>query len=137
MTHQKNEFLKAETTKGYGNRDSQYGGDRSRRLDINHDDKIRNDEECQKGFSGWQIMSGLDRKVSKIQMCKDLMSSYKDFINGPETNNIAHGGALSLDTNTDDLSTNTLILEKFETAQQASCETVQNKFETIQQSGQR
>ena len=71
-------------------------------------------------------------------MCKDPMSSYDDYINCLETNNIAHGGALFLDTNTDDPSTNTLrILEKFETAQQASCETVQNKFETIQQSGQR
>ena len=45
------------------------------------------------------------------------MSSYDDFTNGPETNNIAHGRALSLDTNKDDPSTNTLnILEKFETA---------------------
>ena len=70
-------------------------------------------------------------------MCEDSMSSYNDFINGPETNNIAHGGALSLDTNTDDLSTNTLILEKFEMTRQASCETAQNKFEMIQQSGQR
>ena len=70
-------------------------------------------------------------------MCEDLMSSYNDFINGPETNNIAHGGALSPDTNTDEPSTSTLVLEKFETAQQASCETVQNEFETIQQSGQR
>ena len=136
LAHPKSESSKAETTKGYGNRDGQYGGDRSRRLDIHHDDEIRNDEECQKGFSGWQ-MPGLDRKVSKIQMCKDLMSSYKDFINGPETNNIAHGGALPPDTNTDDPSTSTLVLEKFETAQQASCETVQNEFETIQQSGQR
>ena len=68
------------------------------------------------------------------------MSSYDDYMNGPETNNIAHGGALSLDTNTntDDPSTSTLrILENFETAQQASCTTVQNKFETTQQSGQR
>ena len=136
MTHPKNEFSKAETTKRYGNRDSQYGGNRSRRLNIHRDDKNRNDEECQKGFSGWQ-MSGLDQKVSKIQMCKDPMSSYADFINGPETNNIAHGGALSLDTNTDDPSTNTLILKNFETAKQARCETVQNKFETIQQSDQR
>ena len=70
-------------------------------------------------------------------MCKDPMSSYNDFINGPETNNIAHGGALSLDTNTDDPSTNTLILENFETAQHASCEMAQNKFKTIQQLGQR
>ena len=70
-------------------------------------------------------------------MCKDRMSSYDDYINCPEINNIAHGGALSLDTNTDDPSTSTLVLKKFETAQQASCETVQNKFETIQQSGQR
>ena len=49
-------------------------------------------------------MSGLDQKVSKIQMFKDPMSSYDEFINGPKTKNIAHGGALSLDTNTDDLS---------------------------------
>ena len=70
-------------------------------------------------------------------MCKDLMSSYNDFMNGSETNNIAHGGALSPDTNTNDPFTSTLVLEKFETAQQASCETVQNEFETIQQSGQR
>ena len=80
-------------------------------------------------------MSGLDQKVSKIQMCKNPLSSYDDYFNGPETINIAYGGALSLDTNTDDPSTITLILEKFETTQQASCETVQNKLEMIQQSG--
>ena len=40
MTHPKNEFSKAETMKGYGNCDSQYGGNRSQRLDIHHDDKI-------------------------------------------------------------------------------------------------
>ena len=40
MTHPKNKFSKAETTKGYGNRDSQYGGNRSRRLDIHRDNKI-------------------------------------------------------------------------------------------------
>ena len=80
-------------------------------------------------------VSGLDQKVSEIQMCKDPVSSYNDYINGPETNNIAHWEALSLDTNTDDPSTNTLIFENFETVQQAGCETVKNKFETIQQSG--
>ena len=112
IAHPKNEFSKAETTKRYDNCDSQYGGNRIRRLNIHRDDENRNDKECQKGFSGWQ-MSGLDQKASKIQMCKDPMSSYNDFINGLETNNIAHGGALSLDTNTDDPSTNSLILEKF------------------------
>ena len=70
-------------------------------------------------------------------MCKDPISSYDDFINGPETNNIGYEGALFLDTNTDDPSTNTLIFEKFETTEQVSCETVQNKLEMIQQSGQR
>ena len=135
MTHPKNRFLKTEATKRYSDCDSQYGGNRIRRLNIHRDDENRNDKECQKGFSGWQ-MSGLDQKASNIKMCKDPMSSYNDFINGPETNNIAHGGALPPDTNTDDPSTSTLVLEKFETAQQASCETVQDKFKTIQQPGQ-
>ena len=51
LTHPKNEFSRAETMKRYGNRDSQYGG--KRRLNIHRDDKNQNDEECQKGFSGW------------------------------------------------------------------------------------
>ena len=72
-------------------------------------------------------------------MCKDSMSSYDDYTNDLETNNIAYGEVLSLDTNTDDLSTDTSrVLKTFETArQQTSCETVQNKFKTIQKSGQR
>ena len=40
ITHPKNEFSKAETTKRYGNRDSQYGGNRSQRFNIHRDDKI-------------------------------------------------------------------------------------------------
>ena len=42
MTHPKNKFSKAETTKGYGNRDSQYGGNRSRRLNVHRDHDNKN-----------------------------------------------------------------------------------------------
>ena len=69
-------------------------------------------------------------------MCKDSMNSHNGFMNGPETGYIAHGGELS--PNTFDASTNTLrFFKKSETSQQVSCETVQNEFEMIQQSGQR
>ena len=40
ITHPKNGFSKGETTKMYGNCESQYGGNRSRRLDSHHDDEI-------------------------------------------------------------------------------------------------
>ena len=102
LTHPKDGFSKAETTKRYGNRDSQYGGNRSQRLDTHHGDRNRNDEDVRKNNLGWQ-RSGLDQRVSKIQICKDLMSSYTDLIVGPETNNVAHGGALPPDR--DDAST--------------------------------
>ena len=38
MTHPNNAFSKAKMTKRYGDRDSQYGGNRSRRLNIHRDD---------------------------------------------------------------------------------------------------
>ena len=40
MTHPKNGFLKVETTKRYGDRNSQYGGNRSRRLNSHCSKKI-------------------------------------------------------------------------------------------------
>ena len=94
MTHPKNEFLKAETTKRYGDRDSQYGGNRSRQLNIHRDDKNQNDEggkstAPQAGREGWPRPKGA--KNPNVHMYVDLMSSYYDFINGPKTNNIAHG----------------------------------------------
>ena len=48
MTHPRNGFLKVEMTKRYGDHDNQYGGNRSRRLNIHRDDKNQNDEEGQK-----------------------------------------------------------------------------------------
>ena len=80
MSHPKNAFLKAEKTKRYGDRGSQYGDNKSRRLNIHRDDKNRKDKKRKKhSFSGWQ-RSGLDQKKSKIQMRKDPMSCYNDYI---------------------------------------------------------
>ena len=58
----------------------------------------QNDKERKKNnFSGWQ-RSGLDQRASKIQIHKDPMRSYVDLIIDPATNIVAHGGALSPDT---------------------------------------
>ena len=68
MTHPKHGFLKTETTKRHGNRNSQYGGNRIWWINIHRDDKDRNHKERKNhSFSGWQ-RPGLDQKVSKIQM---------------------------------------------------------------------
>ena len=48
MTYPKNVFLKAETTKRYGDRDSQYGDNRSWRFKIHRGNKNQNDEEGKK-----------------------------------------------------------------------------------------
>ena len=40
LTHPKSIFSRGETKTMYGNRNSQYGDNRSRQLDSNHDDKV-------------------------------------------------------------------------------------------------
>ena len=80
---------------------SQYGGNGSRRHS-HHGDKHGNGKDRKRNHLGWQSF-GLDQRVSKNQIYKDLMNSFKDLIVGPETNNGAHGRAFLLDT--DDTST--------------------------------
>ena len=48
MTHPKDGFLKGETTKRYGDCDSQYGDNRSWRFKIHRGNKNQNDEEGKK-----------------------------------------------------------------------------------------
>ena len=84
-----------------GDRNIQYGGNRSLRLDSRHDDDIAMTKNAKR------IISQADRGLALTKDVKNsnLQRSYEILCNliiGSATNNVAHGGALS--PNTDDAS---------------------------------
>ena len=85
----------------YGDRCSQYDGNRSRRLNINHDDEVEMTKNAKRIIS--QASGGLaltkDVKNSNLQRSYEILC---EFIIRSATNNVNHGGALSL--NVDDAS---------------------------------
>ena len=71
----KSGFSNGQTTKVYCGRNSQYDGNRSRRLNSNHDDEVEMTKNAKRIIS--QASGGLAlTKDVKIQICKDLMRSY-------------------------------------------------------------
>ena len=98
MFHHREDFSKGELPKRHKKNvnGSQYDGNRSR-INSHHDKKNRNDDDSKENNLGWQ-RSGLDQRVSKTQICKDPIRSHAGLVMYPETNNVAHGGSLSLVT---------------------------------------
>ena len=71
----KSGFSHGQTMKVYCSRNSQYGGNRSRRLNSNHDDEVKMTKNAKRIIS--QASGGLAlTKDVKIQICKDPMRSY-------------------------------------------------------------
>ena len=52
LTHPKSGFSKRETAVMYGDRNSQYGGNKSRQLDSNHDDEVKTRKTQKQYFLG-------------------------------------------------------------------------------------
>ena len=97
LTHPKSGFSKRETATMCGDRNSRHGSNRSRRLDSSHDDEIEMTTNAKRIIS--QADRGLaltkDVKISNLQRSYGILCNH---IIGSATNNVAHGGALSPDT---------------------------------------